>query len=109
VKKGANELRKSQELTNPSSCMSRAKDDEMTFVLLGRDAAAPATIRWWAQERVRMGKNTWKDAQIMEAMQCAATMELETKKRRVSDAWVMDQFQFPQVHSGATSAQTGLV
>lgn len=36
---------KSRELSDPNSCMSRAKDDEMTFVLLGRDAAAPQAIR----------------------------------------------------------------
>lgn len=32
---------KSEELSNPASCMNRALPDEMTFVLLARDAAAP--------------------------------------------------------------------
>ena len=32
---------KKKELSDPNSCMSKARDDEMTFVLLGRDAAAP--------------------------------------------------------------------
>jgi hypothetical protein len=74
-------MRKHVELTNTHSCMSRAKDDEMVFVLLGRDRAAPATIRFWANERVRLGKNTAKDEQYREAMRCAATMERENKLR----------------------------
>jgi hypothetical protein len=66
---------KSQELTDPNSCMSRARDDEMTFVLLGRDAAAPVAIRAWVAERIRLGKNSVDDAQIAEALACAALME----------------------------------
>lgn len=68
-------MRKSRELTDPRSCMSRARDDEMTFVLLGRDAAAPATIRFWAAERIRLGKNKPDDPQILEALSCAEHME----------------------------------
>lgn len=71
---------KRQELTDPESCMSRAADDEMTFVLLGRDSAAPHTIREWCKERIRLGKNTTTDRQIAEAMACAAAME---QSRRV--------------------------
>jgi len=56
-------------LTNPNSCMSKARDDEMTFVLLARDAAAPFAIRAWCVERIRLGKNSgWDDPQIAEAM-----------------------------------------
>lgn len=72
-------MRKSEELTNPKSCMCRARDDEMTFVLLGRDAAAPETIRFWANERVRLGKNVATDPQIQEAFACAAQMEADRK------------------------------
>lgn len=68
-------MKKCDELTNPASCMSRAADDEMTFVLLARDVSAPATIRYWATHRVYMGKNTWEDPQIQEAMECANAME----------------------------------
>lgn len=70
-------MRKQDELTNPDSCLSRARDREMTFVLLGRDAAAPATIRAWIAERIRLGKNRPEDAQLVEAEQCARTMEAE--------------------------------
>jgi hypothetical protein len=66
---------KREELTNPASCMSRARDDEMVFVLLARDAAAPYAIRSWVQERIRLGKNQPGDPQIEEALSCAARME----------------------------------
>jgi hypothetical protein len=66
---------KRKELTDPKSCMSRADDDEMTFVLIGRDAAAPAAIRFWVGERIRIGKNRPDDPQIIEALECAAWME----------------------------------
>jgi hypothetical protein len=52
------QMRKKDELTDPGSCMSRAGDEEMTFVLLGRDAAAPVAIRAWIEERVRIGPTT---------------------------------------------------
>lgn len=66
---------KSRELIDPTSCMTRANDDEMTFVLLGRDAAAPATIRYWVDERIRLGKNKLSDPQIQEALGCAECMQ----------------------------------
>jgi hypothetical protein len=47
--------------------MSRARDDEWTFVILGRDRAAPAVVRAWIEERVRLGKNKLEDPQIVEA------------------------------------------
>lgn len=66
---------KRDELTNPASCMNRARDDEMTFVLLGRDAAAPVAIRAWVNERIRLGKNRADDQQIVDALACAEAME----------------------------------
>lgn len=68
-------MKKRDELTDPSSCMSRARDDEWTFVLLGRDQAAPATIRFWVKERIRLGKNTMSDPQIREALDAAYAIE----------------------------------
>lgn len=70
-------MRKRDELNNPAGRMARARDDEMTFVLLGRDAAAPAAIRAWAAERIRLGKNRPDDPQIVEAEECARIMEAE--------------------------------
>ena len=66
---------KKLELTDHDSCMSRAHPDEMTFVLLARDEAAPGTIRDWVQRRVQLGKNKRGDAQTSEALRCADTME----------------------------------
>ena len=66
---------KTEELTNPKSCMSRAGEHEMTFVLLARDAAAPEVIRFWVRERIRLGKNDAHDNQILEALHCANLME----------------------------------
>lgn len=75
-------MRKTEELTNPNSCMSRAKDDELTFVLLGRDEAAPIAIEAWASMRVELRKNTWSDPQIVEALECAEKMRAEILARR---------------------------
>lgn len=70
-------MRKIDELSNPKSCMNRARGKEMTFVLLGRNVAAPDTIREWCRLRCVAGKNTPKDKQIREALACAETMEAE--------------------------------
>jgi len=76
-------MRKHEELTNPSSCMNRARDDEWTFVLLGRDAAAPAAVRAWIEERVRLGKNRRDDAQILEAERWIVTVTAEQLAAKV--------------------------
>jgi hypothetical protein len=60
-------MRKRDELTDPSSCLNRARADEYLFVLLGRDRAAPVAVRAWIEERIRSGKNARADAQIVEA------------------------------------------
>lgn len=66
---------KRDEMANPDSCWNRAHDSERTFVLLGRDAAAPAAIRAWIDERIRLGKNQPGDAKLLEAAECARAME----------------------------------
>jgi hypothetical protein len=65
---------KSREVSDPSSCLSKAADDELLFVLLARDPAAPVAIEAWVNERLRLGKNTANDAQIAEALACAMAM-----------------------------------
>jgi hypothetical protein len=62
---------KRDELSDPNSCLNRAADDEMIFVLLGRDVATPHAIREWGLERVLRGKNHPDDSQIVEALECA--------------------------------------
>lgn len=65
---------KRDELTDPKSCMSRARDDEMTFVLLGRDVTAAATVQFWINQRVECGKNVMEDSQIGEALERINTL-----------------------------------
>jgi phage protein D len=60
---------KREELADPNSCLNRAKDDELIFVLLGRDTAASVALRAWIEERIRLGKNTREDRQIQETEQ----------------------------------------
>lgn len=66
---------KTEELNNPQSCLNRAAPDEMLFVLLSRDIAAPATIRTWVSLRIGFGKNKPDDPQIKDALECAKRME----------------------------------
>lgn len=68
-------MRKRDELV--SGCMAKARDDEMTFVLLARDEDAPGTIRDWVARRIRNKRNSPCDPKILEAIECANTMELE--------------------------------
>jgi len=70
-------MRRNDELARIDSCINRAKSDEMLFVLLSRDPAAPVAIRAWIGERLRLGKNSRDDMQIIEADYCARTMEAE--------------------------------
>ncbi len=73
-------MRKKDELSRDDTCMRHAHPEEMVFVLLGRDAAAPVAIRAWVAERLRLGKNAETDEQIVEALACAQTMESEGRQ-----------------------------
>ena len=70
------------ELSDPTSCLNRAKEDELVFVLLSRDPAAPAAIRAWVAERLQMGKNTVHDAQNQEAIWVYKTLTLPTQEQQ---------------------------
>jgi hypothetical protein len=63
------------ELTDPKSCMSRARDDEFTFVLLERDLATPDTIRYWISKRIELGLNVPGDDQLVRAEAEARAIE----------------------------------
>lgn len=65
--------------------MQSAHPEEMVFVLLSRDPAAPAVIRAWVAERLRLNKNKTTDQKIVEALKCADTMEEE------ADRWEKQQ------------------
>lgn len=66
---------KRDEVADPRSCLNKAAADEVLFVLLGRDRAAPATIRAWVAERVRLGLNQVGDQQLVEALATACRIE----------------------------------
>lgn len=70
---------KRYEISKPNSCLNRAADYEMIFVLLERDLASPVAIRAWVAERIRLGLNTCDDMQILEALKCAKFMEAGQK------------------------------
>ncbi len=72
-------MRKCDELTHINSCFNTARDDEWLFVLLGRDLAAPVAVNAWIDERIRLGKNTRTDPQIVEALAWALTVEAEQR------------------------------
>jgi hypothetical protein len=86
---------KREELSNPRSCMSKAREDEMTFVLLERDAAAPNTIRFWVKERLRLGKNQRGDSQIEEAYLCAGQMEHDVLGRWMKKNCTAEPPEYP--------------
>lgn len=65
---------KRDELSSPNSCMAKALDDEMVFVLLARDKAAPAAILHWCTERIALGLNLPTDQKIQDAMRSAQAM-----------------------------------
>lgn len=78
---------KQMENADGRSCWNRALPNEMTFVLLGRDAAAPVAIRAWVAERILLGKNTKDDHQILEALQCAEFMEANRMPEWAKTYW----------------------
>ncbi len=70
-------MRKYEELSDPRSCLNRARPDEMLFVLLGRDCAATLAVRHWIEARILLGKNQRGDPQIQDAEQWIATVLAE--------------------------------
>jgi hypothetical protein len=66
---------------NPGTfnCYTKAEPDEPMFILLARDKGAPALVRQWAIGRASAGENA---AKVLEAMDCAASMEKWRKENR---------------------------
>lgn len=62
-------MKKIDELSFPSSCLNKAKDDEFIFVLLERDRAAPYALKQWVEQRIKMGLNKEEDGEILETLQ----------------------------------------
>ena len=57
----------------PFDCWANAKSDEPMFILLARDASAPAIVRRWVQLREERGGA--KPEKLAEALDCAKAME----------------------------------
>lgn len=68
-------MKKRDELNDPASCLNRARDDELVFTLLGRDRAAADTVRFWVQERIRLGLNAPGCIQLTSALEWADAVE----------------------------------
>jgi len=68
-------MKKRDEISDPNSCLNRAGEDETIFTLRAHDIAFPYTVRQWAEERVRLGKNEPDDEQITSALNDAREVE----------------------------------
>jgi hypothetical protein len=73
-------MTKQTELRDPASHFNRARPYEMLFVLMGRDACAARTIRYWVQLRIEAGVNQAGDEQLREALRIADYMDDETAR-----------------------------
>ena len=68
-------MQKRKELSDPNSCLNKAKDDELIFVLVEHDVTSPDTVRDWVARRLDKGKNKITDPQIIEALAWADKVE----------------------------------
>lgn len=85
-------MQKSTERVQHSSCWNKAREDELIFVLLERDVAAPVAIRRWCSVRIELGKNKPDDEQITGALRMAELME-KTSGKQVIDELTMGEYQ----------------
>lgn len=68
-------MQKKLEVSNPDSCLGKAKEDEMIFVLRAKDPVAPHVIREWVKARIEAGLNTPSESKVKEALLSASVME----------------------------------
>jgi len=67
-------MNKKENYENPVSCWNKAEEYEEMFILLGRDPAAPVTIRAWWKERIRLGLDEPNSPKIVSAQGIAQKM-----------------------------------
>lgn len=79
---------KRDELALPDSCLNKARDDELVFVLLERDQAAPAAIRAWIARRIELGKERPGDPKLESALAMVRRMEQAHERPASTDAAV---------------------
>jgi hypothetical protein len=68
-------MRRHEEIMDPDSCFNKALPDELMFVLLERDEAAPYAVEEWARKRIELGLNSPDDLKILSALQWAKTVK----------------------------------
>lgn len=73
-------MKKMDEIATTNSCLNKAHNDEMIFVLRAKDPAAPIAIRAWIAERMRLGMDDFSGEKLNNAHQCAITMEEQREK-----------------------------
>lgn len=65
-------MTKREELSNPASCLNKAAEDEIIFVLRSTDKLSPRLVRAWAEAAAMYGCAPEK---VAEARLCADMME----------------------------------
>jgi len=68
-------MKKCDERAHERSCWNKAREDEILFIMMERDLAAPETIRFWVEKRIELGLNKRDDPQMQDALACANRME----------------------------------
>jgi hypothetical protein len=89
-------MRKRDELADPTSCLSKARDDEWIFVLLERDPSAAVAVRAWVDSRIALGLNDWNDPKIVEALQWADRVQCMHLRARLEAMARADRAQAAQ-------------
>jgi hypothetical protein len=74
-------MRKCDEMMLPDSCLNKAAENELLFVLRDKDPCMAGTIRYWARMRMELGLNTSGDSKIKEAVTLAAEVERVQEER----------------------------
>lgn len=75
---------------NPGAfdCYKAALPDEPIFVILGRDPAGPATLEYWAAQRIKMGKTVADDDKDRLRVAFDEAKEMQEWRDRMMDASV---------------------
>lgn len=65
-------------LSDPNSCLNRASDDELVFLLVGKDESSPCAVRVWANSAELQGCGA---AKVQEARAIADAMEARPNRK----------------------------
>jgi hypothetical protein len=79
-------MQKRDELADPKSCLNKAGDDELIFVLREKDPAIVSTVLHWINTRIEMGANKPDDPKLAEALAFANRVAERRQKGKADDA-----------------------